>query len=391
MNFGVGRSSPLSSRSAVRSASVLYSSYDNRSVSEPFEIHSTSFQEMNRRASQNRTSSIATQSTMRDVSDDPSRSGSARSNDDLTDPKKPPSMVLEGDEEDEERPSNSLPARSKATESDLSGKSTGAVSFFMDKDSARLDQSTTSKMSVTTAFFMDISSSRSVPSTISSPTAYKSWIKGMKKNIKDMARLLKKTDVSDEQKTLYEQSINLKRRALHSVMGSRSPVTSERSNGRLSTSIGIDGARMSEVSELTPATAHDDSSSDGSESEIFGPPDRSDNSNESEKRYSAVRWVSELRLNIHDLRLRLEQEDLGEEERAMVSRAIESQKMTLASIENIGEGSDGDVFSSLRTSIFDDANNPKSVDHSNNSAFVASPLEVIDDNSVCGDSENFEQ
>ena len=345
----------------VRSKSVVYSSAEimASSISEPFEIQSTAFKDSSRRGSPG-FASISI--TSRDTSDDPSRSGSHISNEDLIEPKKPPSVVFEDEEQHEENPSSSqqIPSATSAVKRpDTSGESTGGISFFMDRDSTGKTLSKGSKMSVTTAFFMDQSSSdrsRQQSTTNFQEEQRGNWIQGMKKNIWDLAKLMKKPGVTDEQKSVYQKSIHLKRRALQSVI-------------------------ISATSELTPNDFPDDSSSD-LYSEIFSSSDLDIKSEGSidETRYSNVRWMSELRLNIHDLNLRLEQEDIEDEERALLSRAIESQELTLASIEGIGANNG-----------VDNTIKPKNVDHTDNSAFVASPLDVIDDESFCEESENAEK
>jgi len=336
------RSSAFSVRShkAVRSGSVQESSELRRgSVSEPFQIHSTPFRDMIRRGN-------------RDGSDN-----SKISIDGLVEPNKPPSAVIE--EEGEESTSNSEHDHFEiANDLRSSNTTTGTVSFFMDKGSSRAP-SASSKMSFTTAFFMDGSSTSR--STISSPKAHKQWMTEMRKNIQDMARLLKMPGVSEDKKTVFQQSIQLKRRALQSIILSSVPFDSER--GPSGASITIDGVDVSAGSELSPDSYHDADL----DSDIFGVGE----GGADETRFSKVRWLSELRNNIRDLSLRLEQEDLGEEEREIISRAIESQKVTLASIECIGE----DVGESVLS------NNPRNVDHSNTSAFVTSTLEVINDES----------
>ncbi len=227
-----------------------------------------------------------------------------------------------------------------------------------------------SQRSVTTAFFMDQSlASRSVVTKF--PKTHKKWSMGLKKNIRDMARLLKSPGVSEDQRTVYQHSIQLKRRALQSIM------LLDNSDHRSGASIAVGGVDVSPMSEMSTGTfqhsSENDSDSDVEDNDIFG---NVHNNIVEVTRYSKVRWLSELNKNIHDLSVRLEEEGIGEEERALISRAIESQKVTLASIESFSEDVDGSASSVSH----------RNVDNVRNSAYVTSNLAVIDDESESGSS-----
>ncbi len=333
-------------------------------MSEPLELHSPSTRNSTR-ISMERPSFTTNSSS--------SLEHSNRSN---SEPKKPPSIVPDSEEQDGEFSSSGrLPsALLSNTDGSLSTTSGTVTLFMMDRESAAMSTGSY-RSGATTAFFMDAKSSgKSI-----SATERKHWILGMKENIRDLGRLLKKPNVSEEQKSVYRQSIYLKQKALQSVKSvSVSQQNSERSHGARfpsSTSLKLGGVDISSASELTTEFFPDEISSDGDDSAL---PEGSDHSKNSDNRgdtlrYSKARWLAELRRNIEDLNLRLEQEDLTEEDRMLISRAIESQKLTLTSIEGIDEDADAGLLSSLC--------NGGNVDQSKTSSFVTSSLDVIEDNS----------
>ena len=263
------------------------------------------------------------------------------------------------DEQDQENPSHGEDARCATT----------TASTLTDKESVR-GPSMASQRSATTAFFMDKSiTGKSV--VTASPKTHRKWILGLKKNIRDMARLLKSPGVSEDQKSVYQHSIRLKRRALQSIM------LLEDSDHRSGASIAVGGVDVTPMSEMSTSTSqpnienHLDSGIEDNDIFAYGR-----NNAVEETKCSKVRWLSELNNNIHDLGVRLEQEGIDVEERALISRAIESQKVTLASIESIGKNVDGSVPS----------DSPRNVDNRRNSAFVVSPLAVISDESESSSS-----
>eukprot|EP00531_Pseudo-nitzschia_arenysensis_P000676 CAMPEP_0116145194 /NCGR_PEP_ID=MMETSP0329-20121206/16447_1 /TAXON_ID=697910 /ORGANISM="Pseudo-nitzschia arenysensis, Strain B593" /LENGTH=958 /DNA_ID=CAMNT_0003640751 /DNA_START=552 /DNA_END=3428 /DNA_ORIENTATION=- len=346
------RSSTYSNAPLFRS-SLIRSQSEILTVSEPFELHSQSMRESSR-LSMERPS--FTSNTSRSL---------GYSNRSSSEPKKPTSI-----EQDNERISSvRLPsAFISNTGGSLSTNTGGTVSFFMmDREStAAKSKSTESyKSGATTAFFMDADSSgRTI-----TPTEHKNWIVGMKKNIYDLGRLLMKPDVSEEQKSVYKKSIYLNQKALQSV---KSVSVSQWS----SASINLEGADVSSGSELTNEIFPEEISCDDDDSALPEGSEHSKNSDNHDKelRYSKTRWLAELRCNIQDLNLRLEQEDLTEEDRMLISRAIESQKLTLTSIEGIDENADAGLFTSLY--------NGGNVDQSKTGSFITSSLDVIEDNSV---------
>jgi len=359
------RSSTYSNAPAFRSS--LIRSSEVGTMSEPFELHSQSIRDSSR-------TSMERQSFTSSVS---SNENTNRTN---MEPKAAPSMLSKGEEQDEEITSSvRLPSIfTNNTDSSLS-TTPGTVSFFMmDRESGTSGAKSVRsyKSGATIAFFMDMDSSGN---TISEKER-RNWILGMKKNIRDLGRLMRKPNVSEEQKSIYRQSIYLNQKALESVhCVSISQHSSERSYGARfpsSTSLNLEGVDISSGSELTNEIYPDEMSSDGDDNAIPGGSDHSKNSDEGgdDFRYSKTRWLTELRRNIQDLNLRLEEEDLTEEDRMLISRAIESQTMTMASIEGIDENADAGLFTSLC--------NSGNVDQSKTKSFISSSLDVIDDNSV---------
>ncbi len=267
---------------------------------------------------------------------------SGRAIDDLVDLKKPPSMVLEGEEQDKEINNARLPSALVNNVGESTSRNTRTMSFFMMDRSSELE-----RRSATTAFFLD-DSNRTRQSTLTSPIERNKWMIGMKKNISDLKNLLKKSDVSEQQKKVYTQSIYLNKKALNSVRSVSvymSPQTSTRGVRFSSDSINIEGVDISDTSDLTNDFSSEELNDDeGDEDSING---GDPNQTSSELRYSRTRWLSELRLNIRDLNLRLAEKNLDESEKELISRAIETQKLTLESIEGIDEEADAGMLTSI--------------------------------------------
>lgn len=336
------RSSLFGGSRRLRASESQFSDWVRDSHSEPLQIHSSC-----------RRGSFFGRSD--------SNSGQSKDGNSVTDTlvESNKSLLETMDEQDQECPSNGEDARCATT----------TASTLTDKESVR-GPSMTSQRSATTAFFMDQSfAGKSV--VTASPKMHKKWILGLKKNIRDMARLLKSPGVSEDQKSVYQHSIRLKRRALQSIM------LLEDSDHRSGASIAVGGVDVSPMSEMSTSTSqHNSENHSHSGTEDINISATSRNKLVEETKYSKVRWLSELNNNIHDLSVRLEQEGIDAEERALISRAIESQKVTLASIESIDEHVGGSVPSI----------SPRNADNRRSSAFVVSPLAVISDESESASS-----
>ena len=298
---------------------------------------------------------------------------------------------------------SSLTASQQTSNDDASA---GAVASAITKNHRESEKTETFN------FFMDRNSICDSMGTNSSdltdPKKRRRWLTGLRKNINDLGRMLHKTDVTEEEKIVYRQSIYLTKKALE--IASSLEALRERRHSSLDSNV-TGSSGDSEVScnvEETGKNSTDDPSSEfvrlsselfsdenstSSTRTSFGSDDNgttvvdvdgngdgdSDNNGDGEWLFSKDQWLTELRRNIDDLSIRLEKENLTEDERAMVSRAIESQKATLSSIESLVGGDIDTVLFSSRNKRSNKSSN--TVDHSNNSAFVYPSLEVIDDNS----------
>jgi len=264
-----------------------------------------------------------------------------------------------------------------------------------------------SKNTETFNFFMDRNSIYD-SSNLNDPKKRRRWKSGLRKNIHDLGRMLHKTDVTEEEKKVYRQSIYLTKKALEVALslgalnekrssslgsdvtkssgGSEASVnveeTGENSTNNPSSQFVRLSSKLSSDEDFSASSTTSFGSDDNETTVVDGDGDGdgdADNNSEGEWLFSKDHWLTELRRNIDDLSIRLENEHLTEDERAMVSRAIESQLATLSSIESLVGGDIDAVLSSSRNKRSN--KNSNTVDHSNNSAFVHSSLEVIDDNS----------
>lgn len=290
---------------------------------------------------------------------------------------------------DDETDRGPFAAASAIIQNHRESKKTETFNFFMDRNSIYDSMSTNS-------------------SNLNDPKKRRRWKSGLRKNIHDLGRMLHKTDVTEEEKKVYRQSIYLTKKALEVALSLGAL------NEKRSSSLGSDVTKSSGGSEASvnveetgenstnnpssqfirlSSDLSSDEDSSASSTTSFGSDDNettvvdgdgdgdadADNNSEGEWLFSKDHWLTELRRNIDDLSIRLEKEHLTEDERAMVSRAIESQLATLSSIESlVGGDIDTVLFSSRKKRSNKNSN---TVDHSNNSAFVHSSLEVIDDNS----------
>lgn len=202
----------------------------------------------------------------------------------------------------------------------------------------------------------------------------------MQKNIRDLKKLVKMSDVSEQQKSVYTKSIYLKKKVLESVRSvsiSMPPQNSEQGVRFSSASINIEGVDISgsNTSDLTTDFTSAEMSDSESDDDSINGGDKDETS--SELRYSRTRWMSELRLNIRDLNIRLAEKDLGESEKELIARAIETQKLTLESIEGIDEEADAGMLTSISNHAEPSKTNSR----------LTSNLEVIIDESEQNDEE----
>merc|ERR1711933_60454 len=96
---------------------------------------------------------------------------------------------------------------------------------------------------------------------------------------------------------------------------------------------------------------------------------------------SKKRWVKELRQNIFDISIFLDQEECPEAQRTVLQRAIDSQKQTLISLRSIDEKQYATIRFGSRNGGDGTVSNRKNVDHRANNAFLNVPLEAIIDTS----------
>jgi len=272
-------------------------------------------------------------------------------------------------------------------------------------------------------FFMNrdstiISSSQVSPYLVSDRKRTR-WIKYLRKNIRDLAKMLSNKDLTSEQKSIYSQSIILEKKALsiaeaiqiETLEASRKSSISSLDSGRrdksrsrkISISFALEqinevsfADRESAVSAFSAEQLQDDvesyGSDDDSDDSTIMSPAESDRVSLAERTSSASSadrlWLSELEENIRDLERRLSLEGLSQEERALLERAIKSQHVTLKSLGGFIEAQGGDSRSSSGKGDHRSTSG-RSIGNSFKSLFSKGSLDVIDDISLArADSED---
>jgi len=229
------------------------------------------------------------------------------------------------------------------------------------------------------------------------PKQHRRWMKDLRRNIRALGRQLKNATTPEEEKRIYRQSIYHQKKALEMASNLSSNLESYASSReRTQKSASSESERAETIwseshnAETIWTDVPSDDSSYSSSSECSACSTVSDDSairpamsNDPEVDSSTMkRWIKELRQNIFDMKILIDQEECTQAQRVVMQRAIDSQKETLISLQSIDEAQFSTIrFGSGGSGNAPAVNNHKNVDHQANSAFLKVPLEAIIDTS----------